>query len=228
MAWFTPELFEFLKQLAANNNRPWFLANQDRYERVVREPARQLVADLALPLAAVSLHYVANPAKVGGSIYRVQRDRRYHRDRPPYKTWLGLRFYHERRRELQVQVPSFHVHLAPGGCFIGAGLWQPGSATVKRVREFIADNPRAWQQAVHAPAFRSRFRLAGAQLQRAPRGYAPDHPLIEDLKRKDFIALLDFPDEVALARDFDRFILDQIRELAPLVDYLCAALGLEF
>lgn len=226
MTWFTQELFDFIEQLAANNNRPWFIANQDRYERVVREPARKLVADLALPLAGISPHYVANPAKVGGSLYRIQRDRRYHRDRPPYKTWLGLRLYHERRRELHV--PSFYVHLQPGACFVGAGLWRPESATVKRVREFIADNPRAWQAAAHSPEFSRRFRLGGEQLVRAPRGYPPDHPLIEDLKRKDFMALQYFPEAIALGADFDRFVLDQVRKLVPLVDYLCAAQGLEF
>ncbi|MFA7542694.1 MAG: DUF2461 domain-containing protein [Lysobacterales bacterium] len=226
MTYFKQELFDFLEQLAGNNNRPWFIANQDRYEQTVREPARHLVADLALPLAGISPHYVANPAKVGGSLYRIQRDRRYHRDRPPYKTWLGLRLYHERRRELHA--PSFYVHLQPGECFIAAGLWRPESATIKRVREFIADNPRAWQEAVHAPEFSARFRLAGEKLVRAPRGYPPDHPLIDDLKRKDFMALQDFPEAMALQPDFADFILDRARELAPLVDYLCAALGLEF
>jgi uncharacterized protein (TIGR02453 family) len=224
--WFTPALFRFLRELARNNQRDWFLANKARYEEDVREPALQLIAALAGPLASVSPHLVANPAKVGGSLFRIQRDTRFHHGGEPYKPWLGMRLYHARRRD--VHAPSFYIHLQPGACFVAAGLWRPEAPVLKQVREFIADNPEAWKRAAHSPAFAREFTLGGDSLTRPPRGYPADHPLIDDLKRKDFIAAQDFADSEALAPGFDRFLMTRIKRLAPLVDYLCAALDLEF
>ena len=54
------------------------------------------------------------------------------------------------------------------------------------------------------------------------------HLLIEDLKRKDFVASLAFPDREALRPDLPRFIIGHLRSVAPLVDYLCGALELDF
>ena len=224
--WFRPALFRFLRDLARNNRREWFLAQRERYEQDVRGPALHFIAALAHPLRRVSPHVVANPARVGGSLFRVQRDTRFHRGGAPYKPWVGIRLYHERRRD--VHAPAFYLHLEPGACFIAAGLWRPEAPVLKRVRGFVADNPDAWRRAAHAPAFRRDFRLGGDSLVRAPGGFPADHPLVEDLKRKDFIAVQDVADSEVLAPGFDRFAMARVRRLAPLVDYLCAALDLDF
>jgi uncharacterized protein (TIGR02453 family) len=214
---FDPGLFAFLRALARSNSRDWFHANKARWERSARDPALALVADLAAPLARISPHMVADPARVGGSLFRIQRDTRFASDKQPYKTWIGLRLYHQRRRE--VHAPSFYIHLQPGNCFVAGGLWRPEPATLKRLREFLADNPAAWRKA---------FELGGEALSRPPRGWPTDHPLIEDLKRKDFIAWQAVPDSQVLAPGLDAFLARRLTRLAPLVDYLCAALDLEF
>jgi len=224
--WFDPSLFKFLRDLARHNQRDWFLANKARYESALREPALRLIAALAGPVSTISPHLVANPAKVGGSLFRIQRDTRFHRDGEPYKPWLGIRLYHERRRD--VHAPSFYIHLQPGESFVAGGLWRPEPPVLKQVREFIADNPEGWRQAVRAPAFQRDFVLGGDSLTRPPRGFPADHPLIDDLKRKDFIAWQNFDDAEALSPGFDRFLIARIKRLAPLVDYLCAALDLDF
>jgi uncharacterized protein (TIGR02453 family) len=223
---FDPGLFAFLRALARSNSRDWFHANKARWERSARDPALALVADLAAPLARISPHMVADPARVGGSLFRIQRDTRFASDKQPYKTWIGLRLYHQRRRE--VHAPSFYIHLQPGNCFVAGGLWRPEPATLKRLREFLADNPAAWRKAARAPAFLRDFEHGGEALSRPPRGWPTDHPLIEDLKRKDFIAWQAVPDSQVLAPGLDAFLARRLTRLAPLVDYLCAALDLEF
>lgn len=226
MSHFSNDLFKFLRALARNNNREWFQTHKDRFESAVREPALQLITDLAAPLARISPHFVASPAKVGGSLFRIHRDTRFARDGEPYKTWLGIRLYHERRRD--VHAPSFYLHLQPGNCFIAGGLWRPEPPVLKQVREFITDNPDAWRRAVHAPAFQRAFELGGDSLTRPPRGFPPEHPLIDDLKRKDFIAWQNFDEGDAVKPGFERFLAPRLKGLAPLVDYLCAALDLDF
>src|SRR5690606_16841936 len=96
----------------------------------------------------------------------------------------------------EVPAPMFYLHLQPGGSFVGGGLWHPDPPVQRRVREFLVDNPEAWTRAARAPAFRRRFSMDGATLVRAPRGFDPQHPLIDDLKRKDFVASRALEDDV--------------------------------
>lgn len=225
-AYFSPATFRFLRALARHNNRPWFKAHQADYEAHVREPFLQLIADLQPATASLSAHYRADPRKVGGSLFRIQRDTRFRHDKSPYKTWAGARIYHERRRE--IAAPSFYLEVAPGECFIGAGLWHPESHTLRNIRNFIADNPAAWQRAAHGRAFATHYTFWGESLTRAPRGFPADHPLLEDLKRKSFAAGVEFDDALACSPRLLRFAESHFRRLAPLVDYLCAAQSLEF
>jgi len=225
-AYVTADSFRFLRELARNNNREWFAANKARYEKTTRDPFLRLIADLAEPLAKISPHFRADPRPSGGSMFRIYRDTRFANDKTPYKAWLGARLFHERSR--QVAAPLFYLHIAPGRCFIGGGLWHPESATLKRIREFLVDNPATWKKAVQAKRFREHFELGGESLTRPPRGYDPAHELIEDIKRKDFVATRHFSDAEAMSAQLPKIVIEGCKGIAPMIDYLCAALDLEF
>jgi len=225
-AYVTAGTFRFLRELARNNNREWFAANKARYEKTTRDPFLHLIGDLAEPLAKISPHFRADPRPSGGSMFRIYRDTRFANDKTPYKAWLGARLYHERSR--QMPAPLFYLHIAPGRCFVGGGLWHPESATVKRIRDFLVDNPATWKKAVQAKRFREHFELGGESLTRPPRGYDPAHELIEDIKRKDFVATRYFSDAEAMSPQLPRIVIDGCKGIAPMIDYLCAALDLEF
>jgi len=224
--YFSPATFRFLRDLAANNNRTWFAANKQRYDDAVREPYLRLIGDLQRPLAKISTHYRADPRPQNGSLFRIYRDTRFANDKTPYKTWAGARFAHERRR--QVAAPSFYMHIQPRDCFAGGGIWHPESQTLKKIRDFLADNPAAWKKAVHSAAFRRRFEFWGEALSRPPRGFDPGHELIEDLKRKNFAAGTGFLDAIAQSEELLPTVVDTFKRVAPMIDYLCAALELEF
>jgi len=223
--YFSKATFTFLRQLARNNNREWFQAHAPAYERHVRDPFLALITDLQAPLAKLSPHLRADPRKSGGSLFRIYRDTRFANDKTPYKTWAGARFFHERRRE--IESPSFYLHIQPGGCFAGGGIWHPQPATLARIRDFLVDNPAAWKRATRGKAF-GRFEFWGEQLSRPPRGYDPQHELIDDLKRKNFAAGEAFDDALACSSELLPSIVATFRPLAPMIDYLCAALDLEF
>ena len=225
-AYVTADSFRFLRELARNNNREWFAANKARYERTTRDPFLRLIGDLAEPLAKISPHFRADPRPSGGSMFRIYRDTRFANDKTPYKAWLGARLFHERSR--QVPAPLFYLHVAPGRCFVGGGLWHPESTTVKRIRDFLVDNPATWKKAVNAKRFRERFELGGESLTRPPRGYDPAHELIEDIKRKDFVATQHFSDAEAMSAQLPKIVIEGCKGIAPMIDYLCAALDLEF
>ncbi|MBX3700063.1 MAG: DUF2461 domain-containing protein [Dokdonella sp.] len=224
--YFSRATFRFLRELAANNNRSWFHANKARYEAVLREPYLQLIADLAAPLAKLSPHYRADPRKQGGSLFRLQRDTRFRHDKTPYKTWAGARLGHERRHE--VQAPSFYMEIEPGHCFAGGGIWRPEPATLRRIRDFLVDNPAAWRRAVHGRSFTEHFTFWGESLQRSPRGFDPAHELAGDIRRKAFAAGAHFSDALACSDELRPHLIATFKRIAPMVDYLCAALDLEF
>lgn len=224
--YFTSATFRFLRDLAANNNREWFAANKPRFEDVLRQPYLQLLADLQAPLAKISTHYVADTRMQGGSLFRIHRDTRFANDKTPYKTWAGARLFHERARH--VEAPSFYLHIQSKRSFVGGGIWHPQPETVKRIRDFLADNPAAWKKATRSKAFLAHFALGGESLKRPPRGFDPAHELIEDLKRKDFTAWENFADSVVTSAELQAFIVERLKRLAPMIDYLCASLELEF
>ena len=226
MTYFTDKTFRFQRAIARHNEREWFHAHKADYHAHLRDPFLRLVADLAPALREVSAHYRADPKPVGGSLFRIQRDTRFANDKTPYKTWAGARLFHARHRE--VDAPSFYVHVQPGNCFVAAGLWCPEPPTLRRLRQFIHDNPGAWTAATRSPAFKRKYELGGESLVRAPAGFAPDHPLLDDLKRKSFVAMAPLEDATVLGPRLRQAVEAHFRGLAPLVDYLCAGLDLEF
>jgi uncharacterized protein (TIGR02453 family) len=225
-AYFTPATFRFLKNLAVNNNREWFHEHKPDYEKHLREPFLALIGDLAAPLAKISPHYRADPRKVGGSLYRIHRDTRFANDKQPYKGWAGARFYHERRHE--IPAPAFYLHIQPGECFAGGGMWHPESPTLKKIRDFLADNPEAWKKATRSKTFAEHYHFWGESLSRPPRGFDPTHELIDDLKRKNFAAGENFSEKLACSTELLPHVVATFKRLAPMVDYLCAAQELEF
>lgn len=225
--YFSDRTFRFLRALARNNERAWFHAHKADYEAHVRDPLQRLVTDLQPDLAEVSLHFRADPRTVGGSLYRIQRDTRFANDKRPYKTWQGARLFHARRKELAS--PLYYLHVQPGECFVGAGIWRPESPTLRRIRQFIVDNPAGWKAAAHAPAFRRRYVLDDEdRLVRPPRGFPPDFVFIDDLRNRSFVAWRPLDDATVTGPRLRQVLAKDLRDLAPFVDYLCAALDLEF
>ena len=220
---FGPELFRFLEELESNNTREWFSASKGRYEAEVRGPALDFVEEFAPHLERISLHFVADPRPSGGSLFRIHRDTRFSKDKSPYKTFTGIQFRHELGRD--AHAPGFYLHLEPEAVFVGAGIWHPDGSTLARIRTAIVDDPKAWSAGKRVGA---RFELSGDSLKRAPSGYDPEHELIDDLKRKDFICVAHLTqDEVCAPGFVDEF--DALcREASPLVRFLCSALDAPF
>lgn len=226
--YFTSATFKFLRDLARNNNREWFQANKMRYAETVQQPALRLIADLAQPLKKISPHYIADPRAVGGSLFRIHRDTRFSKEKTPYKTWAGMQFFHMRRRELEGGTPVFYLHIQPGQCFIGGGHWHPQPEAVKHIRNYMVNNPASWKKATRAKCFLKHYKLDGRSLARPPRGFDPQHELIEDLKRQDFVAVASLEDAQFLSPGLPAVIIRHFQLAAPLVDWLCGALDLEF
>ncbi len=225
-AHFDRRLFAFLRDLKKNNSREWFTANKPRYEEVALHPARTFISDFGPLLRKVSPHFIADPRPVGGSLFRIHRDVRFSKDKSPYKTFVGIQFRHKQAKS--VHTPGFYLHLEPGAVFVGIGIWHPERESLAKVRDAIVADPAAWKRAKGAKSFREHYTLEGDALKRPPKGYDPAHPLIEDLKRKDFIASTRLSEAATTEADFLQRFAGLCKAGAPFVRYLCGAVGVPF
>lgn len=217
---FRSEFFGFLRNLAQNNNREWFTANKARYEEVVQGPALRFIRDAGARLRKISPYLVGEAKPFGGSLSRIYRDIRFSPDKSPYKTHVGIHFWHAKAEGME-HSPGIFLHLGSGESGAYSGVWRPEAPTLKRIRDRIADEPDAWKKVL-----RSKVQLEGESLQRPPPGYDPRHPLIEDLRRKDFVGVRTFRDtEVTNPRFLDTFV-QASKAMDPLNAFLAKAMGL--
>lgn len=223
---FTSATFNFLEQLAGHNDKAWFAAHKDEYEEFVRGPALDYIDSMAPLLADFAPEFRADTRKLGGSLMRVYRDTRFSRDKTPYKTNVGIQFRHQLGKN--VHAPGFYLHIAPEECFLGAGSWHPEPDLLGRIRDLIAAQPKRWHAARDDRDFAAHWQLTGDALTRPPRGYAADHPEIEDIKRKDFIALAGLTRKEATSARLVDLSAERFAAAAPLMRFLCEAAGVRY
>jgi uncharacterized protein (TIGR02453 family) len=223
---FKTETLAFLSELSANNNREWFAANKERYEVLVLDVALNFIQSMHDPVKKISPHFTAIPQRMGGSLMRVYRDTRFSKDKTPYKTNIGIQFRHEKARD--VHAPGFYLHIDPEEVFLGAGMWRPDAASLAALRQRIDAKQAEWTRARDDRKFRSHFHLAGESLSRPPKGFGKDHPLIDDLRRKDFIAVKPLDLKDPLENRFQQKVETAFASAAPFMAFLCKAVGVPY
>lgn len=222
---FSPKSFSFLSLLANNNEREWFKANQVQYESEVRTPALKFIEAMQPHILTLSPRLVAVSKKVGGSLMRPQRDARFSKNKTPYKTNLGIQFKHFQGKD--VHAPGLYIHLANEGCFLGAGIWHPDSKALNKLRTCIDENPNGYKKAI-TQLRAAGFDMEGDSLIRPPRGYDKDHPMLNELKRKDFIAIKPIEAKQTQDKDFVSWCAKEFEKTQKLMAYLCFALDLDY
>ena len=225
-AHFNAAFFGFFEELARNNNREWFQRNKYRYEAEVRDPMLAFIADLAPRLRKLSKYYVADPRPSGGSMFRIYRNLRFSRDKTPYKTNAAAAIHHSNTRGCPS--PAFYISLSPKEIFGGVGIWHPDADTLRKIRDGIVTRPSAWKKAIADKKFTARMELMGESLSRPPKGYDPEHPLIADIKRKDFVAGMDFTRKEVCSPAFLDSFAGECEASAPFVRFLTEAVGLKW
>lgn len=222
---FEPRTIKFLLELEANNNREWFKANKSRYDEDVLDVALLFIQSMQDPLTEIAPHFTAIATRMGGSLMRVYRDTRFSKNKLPYKTNIGIQFRHERAKD--VHSPGYYVHVETSGVFVGVGMWRPDSEPLRQIRERIVAHPNEWKRAVGSATFKRHFDLGGESLKRPPRGFDGDHPLIEDIKRKSFIAVRNFAVDECLKTTFQKKVETAFKQTTPYMEFLCKSVGVK-
>ena len=223
---FDERFFEFFEDLKHNNERPWFQENKERYLEVVVTPLQGFIQAMAPALDMISPHIRADPRRNGGSLFRIYRDTRFSKDKTPYKTHAGVQFRHAQAKD--AHAPGFYFHVSSTELFLAAGVWHPASEPLAAIRQAIHEQPKQWIEARDHEPFNKRFHLAGESLKRPPRGFSADHELLTDLKRKDFICVMEMAPPDLFRRDLVEMVSRSFAICTPFMAFLCKALGVPF
>lgn len=215
------DALDFLADLKRNNNRDWFIGQKKRYENYKKEYLG-LAADL---LAALQAHDASlETLEPKDCTFRINRDIRFSADKSPYKTHMGLWFSGGSKVNNR---PGYYVQIEDGNAFIAGGLYQPEAAELKKIRREIAFFHDDLESILENPGFKSVFNGLSTEgaLKTAPKGYEKDHPAIEFLKLKSFVASATFPVADASKRDFVSKTAEKLLTLKPLNDFIDRALN---
>ncbi|HTW36034.1 MAG TPA: DUF2461 domain-containing protein [Rhizomicrobium sp.] len=224
---FPKDFFAFFRELKANNNRPWFEENKERFKDSVQAPMSAFITAMAPRLKKVSKHFVADPRPNGGSMFRIYRDVRFSKDKRPYKEHAACHFRHALGKD--AHAPGFYMHFAPDEVIFGGGLWMPPPDALGKVRDAIAGKSAAWKKVVTEKRFTTAFDgVSGEALSRPPRGYDAEHAFIGDIKRKSFFVMHEGSVKLASSPKLVDDVADTFAAAGPLMKFLCTAIDAPF
>ena len=230
MRHFRPEALAFLRGLARHNEKPWFEAHREDYERQVKQPMADLVEEMDRRLAAFAPEIVGDPRR---SMFRIHRDIRFSSDKSPYKTNAGCWFYHgagssKVGREAHGGGAGFYFHLQPGASFMAGGCWRPPRPALQQFRAAIDRDPRGFERvASSAPVKRMGGLNESDILKRTPRGYPDHHPAARRLRLESFTVGGPLTDAQVTGSRLTTILEDRFKSILPLVRWLNGVLGLE-
>jgi uncharacterized protein (TIGR02453 family) len=211
----------FLAALAKNNRRDWFQAHKAEFERDVRQPMEALVQGLNEGLRAIAPDYVTPPKS---SIFRMNRDVRFSKDKSPYKTQVAAHFPY--RGGAPDAVAGFYVALSAAGMKAGGGAYMPGPPALARLRAHVAEEGDAFRRLTSGPALRRDWgALDTAPLKGMPRGWKSDHPEAGLLRLTRAFYMVDLPVDLVTAPDLLPELVRRWRALTPFVQHVDAVLA---
>jgi uncharacterized protein (TIGR02453 family) len=224
---FTPAAFQFLRGLAKNNNKEWFEAHRAEYEHEVREPMRDLIGEMNARLAKFAPEIGGDPKR---SMFRINRDIRFSKDKSPYKTHAACWFNHKRAStrvgaEAETGSAGFYFHLQPGKSFVGGGVWMPPRPQLNKIRDAIAEDPVGFDRMAKGLTKRFGGLDDEGALKRMPRGFSEDHPAAKWLRYQSFVTGRAIEDAKVTDTKFPTLLAKEFEGLLPLVRWLNSALG---
>lgn len=209
---------KFLEDLKQNNDRDWFLVNKARFEEAKKE-FEQFIDNLILEIAKFDSSISHHTAK--DCIFRIYRDVRFSKDKSPYKTHLGAHITPAAKKSDIHSKAGYYIHIEPSGSMLAGGAYLPPGPWVKAIRQEIAYNADELKKILTGASFKKYFgEIEGGKLKKAPKGYAPDHPEIELLRFKSYLATHRCSDKDVTASDFLNHSAKVFKALYPFDQFL--------
>ena len=210
---------KFLKALKKNNNKPWFDKNRSSYEAAKADFA-------SLVQQVIDQHSKKDPSiknlAAKSCMFRINRDIRFSKDKSPYKTNFGASI--NAKGKSAWDFAGYYIHIEPGACFVGGGLYMPPADVLKSIRQEIDYNLPAFKKIVTSKKFKAVYGGLAMDkeylLSRVPKGYEADNPAAEYLKLKSFIATQKISDADLVSENLVKKIVTAFDALQPLLKFI--------
>jgi uncharacterized protein (TIGR02453 family) len=215
--------FKFLKDLKANNNKPWFDANRTAYD-AARSEYFELVAQVINALEKIDPKIAAAQLEAKKCVSRINRDIRFSKDKSPYKTNFGAMLNCDGKKGVNA---GYYLHLEHGDCFVAAGIYMPDAKQLAAIRQEIDYNFAAFKKIVQSKTFLAntdKGLYAYESLVRPPKGYSEDNPALEYLKMKGFIATRKISEQALSTTQGVKDIAAAFKAMKDVVAFLNAAI----
>lgn len=179
---YVPQLYAFLNQLAANNNREWFADHKQEYlelRALWETDINRLIGYMSEWEPRLS-HLTAKT-----SAYRIYRDIRFSPDKTPFKTHFSAAFSQYGKSTHRA---CYYLHMDPTAeSGVYGGLWCPDSQMLRKLRKAIVDNVEEFESIINNPELEKVYPgWYGGRLKTVPKGYDRNHPLAEYLRLKEY------------------------------------------
>ncbi|MBE7630139.1 DUF2461 domain-containing protein [Tenacibaculum piscium] len=203
-------IFQYLENLKQNNNRDWFTDQKPRFVEV-QKSVKEFYGKVSENLET---HDVIDKFK----LFRIYRDVRFSKDKTPYKTHFSGSF----SRKGSHLRGGYYLQIEPGNSFLAGGFWQPNKEDLLRIRKEIELDASEFREILNNPEFVKNFgtKFEGDELKTAPRGFDKNHPDIDLLRKKGFIAVRNFTDKEVFSKDFLSEIDSSYKALRPFLNLM--------
>jgi uncharacterized protein (TIGR02453 family) len=213
----------FFKRLAKNNERTWFLAHKAEYEEGWAAPMKVLLAEVKEAIDAAYTHSDLGEPK----LFRIFRDVRFSKDKTPYKTQVAGIIPLARSGKKVTDLPMalyFHVGARENVC--AAGHYQMEPESLARFRVAVSEDGRGKELTKILAGLAKKGFTADTheRFKRVPRGFAPDHPRAELLKRRGLVVQFPpLPSGILADAKLSKWLATGCKAAAPLVEWLTFA-----
>jgi uncharacterized protein (TIGR02453 family) len=215
------DLTQFLTELKDNNNRPWFLWNKPRYD-ILRAEFIDTVAELIKEIAKFDRQVAAcDPKK---AVFRFQRDTRFSHDKTPYKNHFSAGIAPgDKRRPSAAGGPTYYFHIEANGTLLfGAGEYLPPAPRLKAIREHVVNDATGFAKMLKNKHLRETYGDLNPEdkLQRPPKGFDPNHALVEYLKLKSYFVWIEQPVDINAPEKLVPQLAQGFKDATALVNWL--------
>lgn len=182
-------ILDFLNELAINNNRNWFKANEIRFKSA-RTEFEDFIEEMISGLRKTDKDIDVYNAKE--CMFRIYKDVRFSKDKKPYKTNFGAFIAKGGRKS---KYAGYYIHIEPVQSFIGGGIYMPEPDILKAIRNEIYNNTAAFKKIITSSNFSKYFKeIYGEKLKTAPKGFPKDFKDIDLLKYKHYAVVHEVKD----------------------------------
>lgn len=218
--YFNQDFHDFFKELAANNHKDWMDDNRKRYTKSVKEPFENFIKDLQ---AAVSNFDEEILIKPNNSIFRINRDIRFSKDKAPYKLDRSAIISKHGRKDKQY--PGYYISISPSSTYIGGGAYFLENEALHKVRQEISYNLKEFNQLVSDKKFTQNFgEIKGEKAKRLPAEFQEDEQTQPLIANKGFYYMKDIDANSIFKDDFLASIVEKYKTAKPFNDFLRRAI----